>query len=173
MAFIPKAWQNDPSQATPLDAAGQIDQEVRLSDYSDAVAAGGILIDQAEITSPAVVASGTTVTDVPGMNIDVPISARPFIIVLYAPWISSSVDNRNVNIWISDGTQSWLADQRYYALALDHDPLTALLWRPAPVAAKNYKMRVSMSGTGSVTVSAGTATTDLAAVPALMMAFEL
>jgi len=33
--FTPKLWENRPSHATPLDAAGLIDLETRLSDYSD------------------------------------------------------------------------------------------------------------------------------------------
>lgn len=71
MAFTPKVWENAPSTDTPLNAAGLIDLEERVTDYADTLTvvntetiASASTIAPADDTSTAVISGTTTITTI-------------------------------------------------------------------------------------------------------------
>ena len=79
MPFTPKTWEDFPSLDTPLEASAIIDTEERLSDYADSVAAGGIELGYAQITSNAT-QTGAGFADVAGLSTTVTVGTRPIVI---------------------------------------------------------------------------------------------
>ncbi len=71
MAFTPKTWQNSPSTATPLNAAGLIDLETRVTDYADDLIvpssetiASSTTIAPSSATSVATITGSSTITGI-------------------------------------------------------------------------------------------------------------
>ena len=87
MAFSPKAWTN--RMLTKLNAAAMIDLEERLSDYTDSVAAGGVELGYAQITS-AFTQTGAGASDVTGLSVTVTVGSRPIVVILAAESMSLS-----------------------------------------------------------------------------------
>lgn len=79
MPFTPKTWEDFPSLDTPLEASAIIDTEERLSDYTDSVAAGGVELGYAKITS-TFTQTGVGSGDVTGLSISVTVGTRPIIV---------------------------------------------------------------------------------------------
>lgn len=87
MAFSIKNWTN--RMVTRLNAAAMEDLEERLSDYADLVAAGGIELGFAQVTSNTT-QTGAGVSDVPGLEVTVTVGSRPIVLLLSAQSLVNS-----------------------------------------------------------------------------------
>jgi hypothetical protein len=143
MAFTPKAWEDDPSTDTPLSAAALIDLEQRLAAYADSVAAGGVELGHARITSSPAAAT-TTVTDITGLSVTVTVGMRPIVVEAYLPTVQQLTGTGSVAAALYEGATLLQLDQ--HTLTVNQNSAFNPKVRLAPSAGSHtYKVRISTS----------------------------
>lgn len=102
-SFTPKDWEDYPSTDTPISAAALEDAEDRLTDYADSVAAAGIELGYAEITS-SVTQTGVGSADVAGLSTTVTVASRPIVVRFDTGSVVNSATNGYTYIRIQEST---------------------------------------------------------------------
>jgi len=152
VAISPKPWVNNPDPTTPLDADGQIDQEVRLGAYADSVGAGGIELGYAEITANFT-STSTSPADVTGLGVTVSVGIRPIVIEFGAVGVASSTAGCIPIVAIQETSTVLRAANYPQGISIP----TTFRKRLAPAAGThNYKIvfnLVAAVGTGTITAS--------------------
>lgn len=153
MALSPKSWENDPSTETPLSAAALIDTEERLGAYADSVAAGGVELARAEITSDVTTTSASP-ADVTGLEITFTVGTRPIVVEFGSVGIASSTAGCIPLVAITDGSNTVLRNANFpQSISVP----TTIRKRLAPSAGQQtYKIRFQLVvavGTGTITAS--------------------
>jgi hypothetical protein len=153
MAFTPKTWENEPSTDTPISAAALIDAEDRVTDYADSVAAGGIELGYAAITSDATRAS-TSYADVSGLSVSVTVGTRPILVTFSCPDASNSTSVGGVAVAILEdgsivGNVGNLNDSATF-----HTPLFRAIRRAPSAGSHTYKAQLKTALVGTATLKA-------------------
>lgn len=157
MAFTPKNWVNSPSTDTPISAAALSDLEERVTDYSESVAAAGVQLDRASITSDATRAS-TTFADISGLSVTVDVGARPVEIKFSAGAISNNAANAGVAVKILRGTSFVGGFQTFFTSANVAIPVTRIVSDSPAAGNYTYKAQLATVFSGTATVKADSAT---------------
>lgn len=158
MAFSPKSWENSPGVSTPISAAALVDLEERVTDYSESVAAAGVELGYASITSDATRAS-TTFADVSGLSTTVTVGSRPIQIEFSCGNASNNGANAGVAVKILAGTSTIGGLQTFFTAANVSTPLNRRI-RHAPAAGSyTYKVQLATVFAGTATVKADSGTT--------------
>lgn len=142
--FTPKTWENTPATTTSLSAAALIDLELRLSNYTDSVAAAGIELGYAEITANFTTAS-TTAVDVTGLTTTVTVAARPIKVIFDCNSIRNPTASGAIVLEIYDSTAAAKVAELGYTINNANQQVPAHREiRLAPAAGtRTYKMRTS------------------------------
>lgn len=151
MTFTGKDWKDSPDTSTPLSAAALEDMETRLSAYTDTVAAAGIELGYAEITSNA---TFTTVQDIAGLTTTVTVGTRPIMIEFYGVVFASVADKYIIGS-INEGATQISAGASTPGVTSAFSTLM-IRTRIAPSAGPHtYKIRaLCQSGTGTIGAAA-------------------
>lgn len=155
MAFIPKSWQNDAAGATPLSAAAITDAEVRVTDYADAVAAGGVEVDWAQITGASNVVNGFTFVNVAGLAVAVPQDTRPVVVEVEGVIQCDAI--RPAWLAIHDGTA--IVARRFVAItaAFNGNYICTRFRVPPATATKTYTAQIAHTASTAANVWLGAA----------------
>lgn len=154
MPFVVKDWRNDPDATTPLSAVALEDVETRLSAYADSVAAGGVELGYAQITSN-VSTTATAVTDIASLTVTVTVGTRPILIRCHFDAGNTTSALGADVILNEDGTDigkiaTWLGDNWF--------PIAGHRRRAPSAGSHTYKLRSRQSAAGTYSLTCGNGT---------------
>lgn len=164
MPFTPKTWEDFPSLDTPLEASAIIDTEERLSDYADSVAAGGIELGYAQITS-TFTQTGAGSSDVTGLSTTVTVGTRPILVKFGCGGLANSSASGGTQMLIKESSTTLTAATIVFSTV--GQPVFREVRLTPSAGSHTYKITLVQTVTGNSSITA--AATD----PAYIQVIEV
>jgi hypothetical protein len=155
MPFTPWDWENAPNQTTPLSATNLEAMQTHVAEYADTVAAGGIELGYAEITT-TFQQTGAGNSDITGLSVTVDVGDRPIVIKANGTFGSSSA-GAVTYVKIMEG--STVLARAIISLSAVAQGLSREVRLTPSAGSHTYKLNLEqvVGGNGSVFADTGTA----------------
>lgn len=101
-------FENAPSTATPLNATNLAELEEDAEDYADSLAAGGVELGYAQITSTAT-QTGAGGSDVAGLSVAVTVGTRPIVVEFGCDGLVNTSGSGIAQAFIKEGSTNLTA----------------------------------------------------------------